>query len=791
MNFKRISLLTGALLMSLTALAQMAMTDQQVLDYITQGLSEGKSARAIAVELSAQGVSQDQAQRVYALFKSQNAGTETTGSLIEETRSHSSMSLGEVSDQIRDIRSEYSDDNHVYGYSIFRDRAMSFSPSENMATPRDYRLGPGDEVIVDIFGVNQATIRQHITPEGNINVDVLGPLYISGMTIDEADSYLKKRLSKIYGGLNGRSTDIKLTLGQIRSIQVNVLGSVVQPGTYRVSSFSTVMHVLYRVGGVVNPGTLRSIRINRAGQTIGEIDLYKFLIDGDLSSDIRLEEGDVILVQPYKARVEIQGEVRRSMTFEVKDGETLSDLIRYAGGFTTTALQDNVTVTRRDGVSFHVYSLSLSDFDSFTLKDGDQIEVGHLTSLVQNRLEINGSVFNPGVYELSSEVRTVNQLVEKAGGLLPEAFTNRAVIQRENDDKTVEVLAIDLEKVLAGTAPDVELRNKDILTISSKYDLSQLGTMTIRGEVVNPGSYTFASNTSIEDLIIIAGGLKNGAATARVDVTRRVRNNDGTEVQKTIAELITVSIDDEFKVGGESFILEPYDEVTIHRSPDFNVNKHFTVNGEVNFEGTYTMTDRQERLSDLVRKAGGTTDFAYLRGARLIRRMNEFEVKQQREARQSLHHISEGSLGDDLYETSYTIAIQLDKALANPGSDYDVILREDDYLDIPVLSNTVNVIGAVMLPNAQAYNANKRAGHYVKLCGGYAHRAFKRKAYIVYMNGEAHRMHSNSHVEPGSEIIIPSKGPAKDGVFANVVSTARDFTYTSALVTSVILNLLK
>lgn len=793
MNFRRISMLAGVLFMSFSALAQTAMTDQQVLDYIQQGIQDGKSTSSIAAELSAQGVSQDQAQRVYALFRSQNIGAEPEGSKIEEvSRSHTSaLSLSDARENIREMREEYEEDNRVYGYSTFRNRAMSFTPNENMPTPKNYRLGPGDEVIIDVFGVNQATIRQHISPEGSIKVDVLGPLYLNGMTIDEANSYLKKKLAQIYGGLNGSSTDIRLTLGQIRSIQVNVLGSVVQPGTYRVSSFSTIMHVIYRVGGIRNPGTLRNIKINRGGETIAEIDLYKFLVDGDTSDDIRLEDGDVILIQPYRSRVGLKGQVRREMTYEMKEGETLSDIFRYAGGFTGTAFTDNITLIRQNGSAFNVYSISSSEFDTFMLQDGDEIEVGSQTALVQNRLEINGAVFHPGVYELSSDVRTVAQLVEKAGGLLPEAFTNRAVIQREHDDKTIEVIAIDLEKVIAGTAADIELKNRDILTVSSKYDLTNTGTMSISGEVNNPGTFTFAENTSIEDLIIIAGGLRNGAATAKVDVIRKVRNNEGTEVGDVIAEVMTVSIDGEFKVGEGSFILEPFDQVVVHRSPDFNVSKRVTVNGEVNFEGTYSMTSREERLSDLVLKAGGVTKFAYLRGARLIRRMNEFEIKQQREARRSLHHLGEETPAEELDKTTYTIAIQLDKALENPGSDYDIILREDDFLDIPVYSNTVNVIGSVMLPNALTYNSSYSARRYIKLCGGFQPRAFRRHTYIVYMNGEAHKMRASSHVEPGSEIIVPNKGPAKEGVFSNIISATRDFTYTSALVTSVILNLLK
>lgn len=777
--------------MSFTALAQMAMTDQQVLDYIQQGLSEGKSTREISTELAARGVTQDQARRAYDLFQAQNLGTNAPTQIIEETpRAHTTaISEAESGEMFQEIREDIREDNHVYGYSIFRGNAMNFNPSANLPTPKNYKLGPGDEVIIDVFGANQTTIRQHISPEGSIKVDVLGPLYLSGMTIDEANSYLKKRLSGIYGGI-GHGTDLRLSLGQIRSIQISVLGEVGRPGTYSLSAFATVMHALYRANGVKDPGTLRNVKVNRGGVTVAEIDLYKTLVNGDVTSDVRLEDGDVILVQPYGSRVRIEGQVKRPMTYEMKKGETLADLISYAGGFATNASTGNITLIRQKGAKFSVFTVEESAYGRFELEDGDELEVKGLTSIVENRLEINGSVYIPGVYELSRDIHTVGQLIAKAGGLLPEAFTSRAVIQRIHDDKSAEVLSINLDDVLAGR--DVELQNRDVLTISSKYELSEQGTMSISGYVTNPGSFTFAKNTTIEDLIVLAGGLREGASTAKVDVARRIKNADGTVAQKDVAELLSFTLKDGLiEDGTKGFVLEPYDEVVVHRSPEYAAQRHISINGEVNFEGVYPMTSREERLSDLVRKAGGVTQFAYLKGARLTRRMNEFELRQQREARESMAHNGETEVNDEMHETSYNISIQLDKALQYPGSDYDVILREDDHLDIPVLSNIVNVRGAVMLPNALTYNPSYSAGHYVKLCGGYQHRAFKRHSYIVYMNGEAHKMRSGTHVEPGSEIIIPSKGPAKEGVFAGIISATRDFTYTSALVASVIMNLIK
>ena len=509
---KRLTLAAGLILLSLAAFAQSSMTDQQVLDYVLQATAEGKSREAVTKELALKGVDKVQAQRVYNLYKQQQ-GTNAAASTIQDVpRTHTvneetpvnestpitAMSANPAPDQSLD----------VYGRDIFRNRNLDFSPSENLATPRNYRLGPGDEVIIDVFGANQSTIRSTISPEGSINVDVLGPLYISGMTIDEANAYLKKRLARIYAGLNRSSagTDIRLSLGQIRTIQVNMLSNVGNPGTYRLSAFSTVFHALYMAGGVVEPGTLRNIQVNRGGKIVGNLDVYEYLETGSVD-DIRLEEGDVILVPPYKVMVKLSGMVKRPMYFEMKDGETLTDLFKYAGGFANGAYTESVTVTRQTGKTYEVRTVSEKEFGKFKLQDGDEIEVGKLQSRFENKLTIFGSVYQPGSYELGPNLHNVKQLVEAAGGLLPDAYLGRAVIHREHEDRTMEVLSVNLGKVMDGTGTDVELQNNDEVHVASGFDLKSQATMTISGLVNNPGSFPYAANTSVQDLIILAGGL--------------------------------------------------------------------------------------------------------------------------------------------------------------------------------------------------------------------------------------------------------------------------------------------
>lgn len=763
------ALLCGAGVAVPVAVAQNQMTDVQVLDYLKQGIENGKSQRQLLSELAAKGVDREQAERVKALYESQQTGIQQAkATAVDESRSHKVNA--EVDLNPREFTPETG--ASIYGRSIFRNKSLNFAPSENLATPKNYRLGPGDEVIIDIFGANQVTLRQVISPEGSINVDVLGPVYLSGMTIDEANKFLKNKLATIYGGLSRGSsrTDIRLSLGQIRSIQVNILGDVANAGTYVLSAFSTVFHAMYLAGGVGNLGSLRDIAVIRGGQQVGSVDVYDFLMTGNRESDIRLEEGDVIMVKPYTCLVIIDGEVKRPMSFELKEGETLADLLEYAGGFTSDALSDYVTVVRRNGKNYEIKTISESDYGTFKLEDGDQVTVNKLNAFYENRINITGAVYQPGTYELGGEIQTVRQLVEKAGGLLPDAFTNRAVLHREHDDKTREVISLNLGRVLSGADPDIQLMKNDELYITSKADIQERGTMSISGLVVRPGTFPFAENTTVEDLIIMAGGLREGASLARVDISRRKRDANGLLRMDEMGELLSVSLKDGFEEdGSEKIYLQPYDEVIVHYSPAYNSQTHVTLTGEANFAGSFTLTNRNERLSDLVRKAGGVTHYAYLKGARLYRGMSDDEREQLMEIlhnRDTDNRMSIDTAG--LYEirlaSRYQVAIQLDEALAHPGSDYDVTLKEGDVLDIPMVRNTVRVFGAVMHPAVLTYEKSKRVSAYLEDCGGYTSNARKAKAYVVHMNGRSERLRSGTQIMPGDDIVIPDKTKRETGI---------------------------
>lgn len=743
--------------------AQSSMTDQQVLDYARQGLSAGRSQQTLMRELVSKGVTKEQALRVKKLYEEQAATDAHLPEAVAES-AYRAHELNKVSAQEIDVQGTAeipvvtAASDEVYGRSIFRNSNLTFAPSANLPTPRNYVLGPGDEVIVDIFGANQNIIRSVINPEGYINIDVLGPVYLSGKSIDRANSYLKERLSAIYNGLNGEgeATDIQLSLGQIRSIQVSIIGEVPNPGTYTISSLSTVFHAMFQCGGVKEPGTIRNIKLVRNNKLIAAIDIYDFLINGNRKNDVRLEEGDVILVEPYEKVVKASGYVKRPMNFELKGKETLSDLFKFAGGFAKSAVQGTASVIRQVDKEYKVFSVEASQYDTFVLQDGDEVEIKRMESRFDNRISILGAVFIPGIYELSGQVNTVRHLVEKAGGLQPEAFRERAIINRQHSDRTLETVAIDLEGILSGTAPDVSLQNNDELYISSIYEILDQGTLTIGGEVAKPITIPYADNTTIKDLILKAGGLLRSASTAKVDVARLINDRESSVASGEIAQYYTFSITDGFAVdGADEFILEPYDVVTVRRSPSFVTGRTITASGEFNFPGEYNMSHRVQRVSDLVKQAGGLTEFAYLKGARIRRYISNDE-------KELLHSATNAALrnGDSILMDAndvYLIPVNLGEALAHPGEEADIVMRQGDVLEVPVYKNTVRICGAVQLPSTIAYHKKLSKRELIDAGGGYLKRANRRHAFIVYMNGRVARLKCSTKIEPGCQVYIPMK----------------------------------
>ena len=776
MKIKALSLLVF-MACSPLLMAQSSMTDQQVLEYVKQGMSEGKDQRQMATELARRGVTREQAERVKKLYEqeqgvstSKMSGTELNEARLREaTQEESTTSV--LENPQPDSR-ELAQENQVFGRNIFNTRNLTFEPSVNIATPPNYRLGPGDEVIIDIWGTSQNTIRQQISPDGTINIEKIGPVSLSGMTVSEANGYLKRVLGKTYSGLDAPdgTLEIRLTLGNTRTIQINVMGEVVQPGTYALSSFSTVFHALYRAGGVSDIGSLRNVQVTRNGKTVAKVDVYDFIMKGKTQDDIRLQEGDVIIVPAYEALVQISGNVKRPMKFEMKKNETLATLINYAGGFSADAYTRSLRVVRQNGEEYEINTVKEIDYSAYPMRNGDVVTAEAILNRFTNKLEVRGAVYRPGIYQLNGEINTVRALVNEAKGLTGDAFTNRAVLQREREDLTTEIISVDVRSIMAGTSPDIPLQKNDILYIPSIHDLEDRGDVTIFGEVAKPDSYSYSDNMTLEDLIIRAGGLRESASTVRVDVSRRIKDPKSTVSTDSIGQMFTFALKDGFVIDGEQgFTLQPYDQVFVRRSPGYQAQQNVRVTGEVIFGGTYAMTTTEERLSDLVKKAGGATPKAYLRGAKLIRVANDEEKKRMRDVINLMNRQFGEAMMDSLgirVEDTFSVGIDLEKAMAKPGSEYDLVLREGDVLDVPKLNNTVKVNGAVMMPNTVGYLSDKNANYYLDQAGGYALNAKKSKKFVIYMNGQVARIkgRSKDKIEPGCEIIVPSKKNKKVNV---------------------------
>ena len=783
--------------------AQSGMTDGQVIEYVQQALQQGKDQQTIAMELLSKGASQEQLLRLKSQYSGsssqagaggavQDTGTRARKTTVANATDGEAALEGANTDEMKEtmkkrqeLKVSTASENDVFGRNIFNIDKLTFQPNLNMATPENYRLGPGDEVIVDVWGASQNTMRLEISPDGYVNISNLGPVYLNNMTIKDARQLLKQELGKIYAD---SANNIQVTLGNIRTIQVNVMGEVRAPGTYALSSLSTVFHALYASGGVSDIGSLRNVQVARGGKTIARLDVYEYIMKGQIQDDIRLQDGDVVIVPTYDELVKITGKVKRPMFYEMKNGESAATLLKCAGGFSSDAYKKSIRVLRKDGKEFSVKTVNDIDYSAFKLIDGDVVTVDSILNRFNNRLEVKGAVYHPGVFELSGSLNTVRQLVEKADGLLGDAFTGRAVLYRERENLTKEVLPVDIEGILKGTSPDIALQKNDILYIPSIHDLQDMGKVTISGEVNKPGSYTYADHMSLEDLVITAGGLKESASLVRVDVSRRIRDPKGTTEPDMIGQNFSFGLKDGFVVDGEAgFELQPYDQVFVRRSPSYNEQVSVTVDGEVLYRGEYTLSTKSERLSSLIQRAGGVSRYAYVRGAKLRRVANEEELRRMEDVvkmvRREIGETLATSLGLKV-DSTFTVGIDLEAALANPGSDADLVLREGDVLTVPEYNNTVKVNGAVMMPNTVSYAKGKSVKYYLNQAGGYSANAKKSQKFIIYMNGQVAEVKGSGkkQIEAGCEIVVPNK--TKKFNFATVVSNATSFASLATMLAS-------
>ncbi|MCI7046015.1 MAG: SLBB domain-containing protein [Prevotella sp.] len=839
-----ISILLSVLLPTIAA-AQ-SMTDEQVIKFVMEQQQMGKSQQQIVTQLMQKGVSIDQIRRIRQKYEKQNGQTSlgavditgeskvndrmrtNNGKVKESDNGNASYRVkeneetrkkrfvnraeGEAEDNyqmrrelstflpdsteiydqmyMEEMMAKLNNKRKVFGRDIFNNKNLTFEPNMNIATPQNYRLGAGDVVYIDIYGASQKSLQCTITPDGDAVVEGYGPINIAGLTVAQANAKVRSTLGTRYS-----SSKIKLTVGQTKTIMVNVMGEVMAPGTYTLSAFASVFHALYMAGGTNDIGTMRNIKVYRNNSLVTTVDIYDYILNGKLSGNIRLADNDVIVVGTYDCMVNMTGKVKRPMFYEMKKEESLATAIKYAGGFAGDAYKKTVRVIRKAGSKYSVFNISEFDMASFHLDDEDSISVDSVIPRYSNMAEIKGAVFRPGLYQVGGEITSVRALLEHAEGCTEDAFTDHAVMHRMKEDRTLEVISVDVAGILNGTVPDIALRNEDVLFVPSKKDLQEEQTLTIHGEVMYPGIYRFADNETLEDFVLQAGGLTDAASVMKVDVARRITNTTATTASDTIAHTFTFALKDGFVIDGTpGFVLKPYDEVYVRRSPGYSEQQNVKIEGEVLFAGTYTLNKKSQRLSEMIKQAGGLTNTAYAEGARLVRKYTP-EEKMRDEALLKMAKANANGKDSidikklDLGET-YDVGINLDKALASPNSDFDIVLREGDRIIVPEYSGTVRISGDVMYPNTVAYKEGKGIGYYVDQAGGWGSTAKKSQTYIIYMNGTIAKAGYHTKPMPGCQIVVPSKEQGKKMTTAEIVAIGSG-TASIATMIATIANLLK
>ena len=834
---------------NLPSMAQ-SMTDDQIISYILQEKEKGTDKQIIVRNLTQRGVTIEQLRRVQKKVEAeqknlgakdltgrnqQRQGTNRLRTQREQTQDERQKRQNymirsqreeqewrymtrEQRQQMIEEESNYFDldsldyysslipkDQQVWGRNIFNQPNLSFEPNMNMATPANYHLGAGDVVIIDIWGASQESFESTISPDGTVTIEGVGPIKLGGLSVSEATSRLKAKLGQYYADCH-----VSLSVGETRTIQVQVLGEVVMPGSYSISSLATAFNALYLAGGISDVGTLRDIKVYRSGKLLARIDVYDYLMNGTLAGNVRLQDNDVIIVGTYDCLVEVRGKVKRPMFYEMKPNESVQRVLAFAGGFTGDAYTKNVRLVRKAGQEYSIHTIEEFEMNGFTLADGDSLYVDSVIPRFSNMVEIRGAVMHPGMFQMNGKVQSVRELLLAAEGLREDAFTERAVMHREKEDLTLEMISVDIKGIMDGSVADIPLKKNDVLFIPSKTDLTGEQTLRINGEVNYPGTYQYAENTTIQDLILLAGGLTRAASTAKIDVFRRYYQPGAKSASKEIAQVYSFNLDHGFLVEDTLFALLPFDEVQVRKSPIYAEQQNVRITGSVNFEGEYAMTSKEFRLSDLVKMAGGLSELAYSKGARLIRQMTAEEREQQetslRTSQIALYEQALESdknydrhLADSLLDLkmnigyNYPVAINLEEALAHPGEPADVLLRANDQLIVPQFSNTVKISGEVMYPISVNYKEGKGLSYYIKNAGGYGNKAHKSKTYAIYMNGATNKLGRRAgkdEIQPGCEIVVPTK-PKKEGMSTAEISVLG--TSAASLTTMVValINLLK
>ena len=841
---KRLSTIIACLAFAVTiGWAQSGMTDDQIMDYVIEQNAKGVSRQQIVTQLMQRGVTIDQLRRIQKKYQKQikngSLGAEdiTAGSKamknrmreangdqreeqikkdkknasqfrVKDTKKSNQIQRHTYDDEDKDfvemdeaidfmmpdslkyeLEKKKPEKRKIFGHDVFNNKNLTFESSMNLATPQNYVLGPGDAVNVDIWGASQESVTETVSPDGTITIEGIGVIKLGGLSVSQAKAKLKRVLGPRYQG-----SSIELTLGQTRTITISVMGEVKIPGTYTMSAFATVYNALYMAGGPNEIGTLRNVKVYRKGKLLSNVDVYDFLLNGKLSGDVRLQDNDVITVSPYEALVNITGKVKRPMFYEMKTTESAATLLRYAGGFTGDAYTKAIRVNRKAGAGYSVFSIGEFDMSEFKLMDEDSVSVDSTLNRYQNMVEIRGAVFRPGMYQVGGEINTVKALVEAAAGVTEDAISQHAVMHRVKADRSLEMMSLDIRGILEGTVPDVPIRNEDVIYVAGRQERNEKKTVTINGEVVYPGVYRFAENETIEDLIIQAGGPTEAASLAKVDVARRITNPNSTEAGDQIAQNFSFKLNPDFTISDQpDFTLMPFDEVYVRRSPDYNEQQNVIIEGEVQFAGNYALSNKGQRLSDVVKQAGGLTKRAYAEGTKLLRQM----TPEERDQMEIVLRTAQRNSGNDsidikklLTNATYPVGIELEKALKNPGTDDDPILREGDRIVVPRYDGTVKINGEVLFPNTVYYKDGKNTDYYINLAGGTTSTGKKSMTVIIYMNGMVARADRKHKPRPGCQIVVPTKARRRGMSLPEILSIGSS-TASIATMIATIANLTK
>lgn len=794
------------------------MSDQQVLQFISKEVKAGTSESQIVTKLMQKGVNIEQIRRLRNQYDRQvsdrgasraadgairmatermqgngdgttsqeltTAQQGTTGAVYSDAKEDVAVAEREVK-AMQEVTPE-TEGKKVFGHDIFSQANPSFQPPVNTPVPDSYVLGAGDQVVVDIYGASQETLVHTISPDGTITVAGYGPIYLSGLSVAGAQSKLRATIGSRY-----QTSNLRMTVSKTRTIQVNLMGEVNAPGTYQLSAFANVFYALYRAGGVSPLGTLRNIEVYRNGKLVTVVDLYKFILEGRLAGNINLQDNDLIIVPTYNCLVGVTGNVKRPMFYEMRKDETVATLINYAGGFLGDAHKSSVRLVRQTGERYQIYNVSEFEMSTFKIDDGDAISVDGMINRFENMVEIKGAVFRPGQFHLGGNVNSVKTLIEAADGLTEDAYTSHAVVHRLKEDRTLIVMPVNVQGIIDGSVPDFPLQNEDVVFIPTEKELRMERTFTISGAVMSPGPYEYADNTTIEDLVVMAGGLRDEASLMRVEVSRVIRDPMATEKSDQYAKKFYFDLKNGLVIDNErTFLLEPYDHVTIYNSPVFNQARLVTVTGEVNWEGTVALEHKVTRLSDIIEMVGGLTPHAYLKGASMTRRMSDEERVRRSATLEAVRQILTEK-GDSIaysrmdLENNYPVYIDLEKAINDPSSDANIQLREGDRIFVPEYDPIVRVSGDVMFPNTLFYESGKDYKYYVNEAGGFGHRAKKSKTFIVYQNGRAMLTKKGAKPEPGCEIVVVSKKRRQPWTLTDAVRAVSGLSSMAAMITAI------